>query len=305
MFEILLPKLILLFFALGLGIVLGKTLKLPAEPFAKLNIYAMVPLVTLGFVWNTHLEDHTLIWRPVIFFFMSSLMGAIAYFGIGRCYKDARRNLIGSTGSVGNVGYFGLPIVMALFPEDMIGLYFLFIFGGNFNEVTFSYYYLARGKYSPRMAIRKLLRLPFMYAFFAGVVLSVMHVPMPNVIHEIHLHCRSVYIISGMMTVGIAVSSVTQKDFDTTMILNMIWHRAVLWPLMMLGFLWLDQHYLGFFDQISRQMLFILAAAPLASNSVSYAETLGIMPQKMALAVTISTILACIYVPIYLGLFFH
>jgi predicted permease len=76
-------------------------------------------------------------------------------------------------------------------------------------------------------------------------------------------------------------------------------NKYLVWPALGLTAVWLDRTYLHTLNQLSQQVLLLLTWVPIAANTVSFATVLKAHPEKAALAVVASTVLALLFVPAY------
>jgi len=76
--------------------------------------------------------------------------------------------------------------------------------------------------------------------------------------------------------------------------------RYGVWPLATLGTVLLLQAFFTLSPDLAMAIL-LLGVVPMAANVVVVAMELGIQPQKGALAVLVTTLLAPLVIPLYLG----
>ncbi len=60
----------------------------------------------------------------------------------------------------GNTGYFGLPVALVLLPPTGVTLYLFAVLGVTLYEFTVGFYLSARGRFSARQSLFKIVRLP-------------------------------------------------------------------------------------------------------------------------------------------------
>jgi predicted permease len=104
-----------------------------------------------------------------------------------------------------------------------------------------------------------------------------------------------------MMIIGMTLSQVTLAAWDTRFVATCVGLRYLLWPLVMLGAVLVLQQFTPLAPELAMALL-LLGVVPMASNVVVVAMELGIQPQKGALAVLTTTLLAPLLIPLYLGL---
>ena len=109
------------------------------------------------------------------------------------------------------------------------------------------------------------------------------------------------YTLLGMMIIGMTLSQVTLAAWDTRFVATCVGLRYLLWPLVMLGAVLVLQQFTPLAPELAMALL-LFGVVPMASNVVIVAMELGIQPQKGALAVLTTTLLAPLLIPLYLGL---
>ncbi|MFN7901863.1 MAG: AEC family transporter [Holosporales bacterium] len=297
MIIILLQRIAPLYVYVLLGFFAGRFLKIDRQQMARLVIYLIAPLMFLGSVSIAPLDIRYLL-LPVITFVLAIFMSGLMFLLVGRFYPDARRYLIASISGTGNTGYFGVPVFLTLAGSEALGVYMLAMLGMTFFEASIGYYLIARGNYSVRDSMKRLLMLPTLYAVGLGLLVKVSGVAIPTWMLTGLEQVRGAYVVLGMMLVGVGLSMVRRLQFDIAFNFILLLMRFVFWPILVMGVLALDYVFLGFFDSLARTALWVLAIVPLAANTVAFASEMNLHPEKTATAVAISTVLAIFTVPL-------
>lgn len=102
---------------------------------------------------------------PVAYIALATSIALSVYTYAQRTFSDQRKNLIGFVAGSGNVGYFSLPFISMLYGDYGVALTVLVIMGIVFYENTVGFFLLAKGKYTTKQSIKKMLLLPAIYAF--------------------------------------------------------------------------------------------------------------------------------------------
>lgn len=107
-----------------------------------------------------------------------------------------------------------------------------------------------------------------------------------------------------MMLLGMGMEKLkTNGGFDIKFISLALFVKFIIWPAFILGFIYLNENYLHFIDSSYYLVMFIFAIVPLAGNTVTVATLLNVKPEKMSLAVFISTIVSVFYIPLMIYLY--
>ncbi len=297
-FSLVLQKLFPLYFLIGLGYWAGKRLEVKRESVASLLIYILAPGVVFQSLISTPLDLHRLS-LPLFFFVVCSLMCGLTLVIGGRIWGNASvKNIAAFSSASGNTGYFGLPVAAFLFGSSALGVVVLCIFGFILFESTVGFFVTARGTYSPRESLRRVFRVPTIYAFILAVVLNAAGIRWSAVSGDFGQLFRGAYSFLGMMMIGLGVANLREWKVDWNYIKVTFGMKFVVWPLLIFTFLWFDRTRLHIYDPLSHQVMALMAIVPLPANSVALATELRVEPEKAGVAVLLSTVVALIVIPI-------
>ncbi len=307
-FRSLVVRLIPLYFIVATGFFAGRKLKIERDSVAKLVIFVIAPIVVFTNVSQIELKAEYLA-VPLGFGLLCSAIAvgflAIAHrFGAAFGIRGATGNLLAFSAGNANTGYFGVPIALILFGSGSVGLYLLFCLGFILYENTVGFYILARGTATMPEALRRLARLPALYAFAAALVANRLGLKIEGVAADFSGYFRGAYSVLGVMLIGLGVAEVRTFRFDWRFTLATFVGKFAVWPAAVGLFIVLDRGRFGIFDERTHQMMLLIAACPLAANTVAYATLLKTEPEKAGIAVLLSTIFALFYIPTLVALWF-
>lgn len=284
-------SLVPMFLLIGAGFFAGRWLGLRGEAIAPLLIYLITPAVVFGALLKAPLSLSTIL-IPSLVYGMSALICGVTFFGTRRFFGSPRINLISFAAGNANSGYFALPVGIALFGEGAMPLIVLASFGFILYENTLGVFVMALGKHAPRAALLRILKLPALYAFAAGLLGQTLGITLSPKSAEFLLMLRHTYSVLGMMLIGLGLSTIRQFRADIPLLLTMLASKHCLWPLIALPLLWAEHHFLGTLTTPERSVLVFMSSLPLAANTVAWATLLSIEPEKASSAVLLSTVLA-------------
>ena len=293
-----------LYALIALGFVAGKKLDVDLQSIARLAIFIVSPIVTLGAMTRLNLQAQYLL-LPVIVLGFSLLITGLVYNLARWRWRSNEAHLIGLSCVSGNSGYFGLPLVIALYGQDASGLYLLAAIGITISEVTLGYYLAVRGHHDVRESLRRAVRLPALHAVWLGLLLNACHVAMPPVLYTYWTYATGAMVFLGMMMIGVALSRLPRLEFDWRLARWMLAGKLVLWPACAAAFIFADLHLLHLFPPRAHGLLFTLSAVPSAANIIAYATQLDLHATRAAAIVLASTLFAVIYLPAILLLARH
>lgn len=302
-FSTLLLKLIPLYLMIGLGFIAGRFLDVKKESVAKLLIYIFAPAVYFYGAVQADLNTSTLI-LPLLFLAICSLMSFLSW-NAGKALfssNDNTRNLLGFTGGSANTGYFAIPVALLIFGDKSLSPIIFCSMGYIIYECTIGFFIMARGNYSARESLYRLLKLPTIYVFILGISLNFAHVQLGQIVVNFMETFKSTYTVLGMMMIGVGLAAARLSSFDFKFITVSFFAKFIVWPLLMIGLISLDKTYFHFYDKFIHNVMFLMAIVPLAANTVTFATELKVQPEKAAVTVLLSTLFALFYIPLLVTL---
>jgi len=288
---------------ISLGYLAAKGLGAQKETIAKLLIYIIAPAVLFYGAFTTKINFANLS-LPLLFFTIACLMSLLFYWIGTLVYKkDSTRNILAFTSGTGNTGYFGLPVIYAVLGEQAFSLAALSILGFVLYENTLGFYLTAKGNYSAKDSLKKVVKLPIVYAFAIGLLLNLFSVNLGDIAITTIGHFKGAYTLLGMMIIGMGLASVRLHHLDLKFISLTFLAKFITWPLIIAGIIFLDQTIFHLYNTPTYNVMIIMAIVPLAANTVAFATELRVHPDKAALAVLLSTLFALFYIPLATTLF--
>lgn len=303
-FITLLIKLIPLYVIILLGYLGGKYMHIQKESVASLLLNIIVPVVIFTATATTKVGIYTFS-LPILFFMICLLVSLITYGIAGIFWKDSTRNMLSFVAGNGNTGYFGLPVALALFGNAALGLAAAVILGTNLYMVSIGYYIAAKGTHTVKESLIKVLKMPILWAFILGVLTNIEGIKIGNLFLETSTSFNGAYVVLGMMLVGLGLSDYKKFEIDFSFVSLAFIGKFLLWPLVAIAILFIDHNTFKIFNPTSYKLILLMTIVPLAANVVSFATILKSHPEKVAMAVLLSTIFALFYIPLFVVLFLN
>jgi malate permease and related proteins len=94
------------------------------------------------------------------------------------------------------------------------------------------------------------------------------------------------------------IADVRRSEPDGAFLGLMLLAKFVAWPLAVGALVALDCAMFGLLSREARRVLILLSFVPIAANTVAVASSLGIEPEKSAVAVLASTLMATVTIPL-------
>ncbi len=295
--ALLLPHIIPLYILIAMGYVGARWLDVNLESMASMAIYFISPVVVFGAITRIEFQVSYLL-LPFVLFLISAVIGISAYMLALRGFERGKlANLIGMTSTNGNSGYFGLPIVLALYGTPAAGIYLMMTTFIELSTNTIGYYILARGHFSVKESLIKVLKLPPLHGMIWGLVWNFSGMPLPDVFYVYWERFTGAWVVIGMMIIGIAIGKTAHLKLNFKLLGWMMGIRYIIWPLLAIGFAMLDRYVLGLYDGRIHTLLLIIGVVPHAANAVAFAAQMKVCPEDTATVVLISTCFALFFIP--------
>jgi predicted permease len=179
-------------------------------------------------------------------------------------------------------------------------------FGFILYENTLGYFVTARGHHTAAESLRRVARLPAIYAFGAGLTLNALGFARPGPLEELFRSLRGAYSVLGMLIIGLGAAGLRSWRTDGRFLAFCFAIKFAAWPLAVAALV-AGAAAAGFpFAPELRPIVFLLGTVPMAANVVAIATELRVHPEKAAVAVLASTAFALFYLPWVSGwLFAH
>lgn len=299
LFSIILLKIFPLYINIVLGYISTKYLSIAREAVANLLIYILGPIVVFSATISVKI-NLAVVMLPIFLYVFCSILAFILLYIYGKKWDDPTGNILAFSGGTGNTGYFGIPLAVIFFPPYLADIYIFTVLASLLYESTTGFYVTAKGNFTVKQSIQKIMRLPLIYAFIAGVLCNLMGVEIPEHISGYTDQFKGAYGILGMMLIGMGLVGLELKkgsDLDFKFLSVLFILKFIFWPLAILGFIYIDKTMLGFLNEDLYRVMFLFSIVPLAGNTVTLAVLLNAKPEKASFAVILSTIVSIIYIP--------
>ena len=292
-----LTNFLLIYLFLFTGVFLKYFVKINEKIIGKFLIYLLAPIVIFHGTLNTTLISNV-IFLPILIFLISSFVCYLFYFIGKKIWNDSNANILAILSSEGNTGYFGLPIAILLFNNELVGIYIFALMGVTLFENSVVYYLTARGRYSKLHSLYKLLKLPAIYAFIAGLIFNFYNIKNIKFLDSYIDYIQDLYSFLGMMIVGLCIYPLSNLSLDKKMVLLSFLGKFIIWPILILFFIYFNENFFHFFSHEVYAPLILVSIVPIAVNTVVFATVLNVYPRKVASTVLLSTIFSIIYIPL-------
>lgn len=311
----------LLLFYMTIGYIVGKK-KIAGEKAAK-TLAAILTFVIMPFYSVFNLSRTVTVDK--ISLYLELFIGGVAVsaislivsFPLSKLFykKGYSRNIYLYLLLVPNLGYFGYPLVQAVFGDEMLVMYMIFTFPLSVLINTFGYMILTDKNADADAAdgatetvsaserrkdmIKRLFSVP-MIATFVGLAIGLLPIELPNIAYEFLQPAADCMRAVAMLLAGLVLSQLTVKAMFTSEKSYFISvFRLILLPLIFGGLA-----YLGYRLGLSKEIFIFtvcLTALPAGLNVVVFPEAIGMSGKEGAQACFISYIGAVVTLPLILA----
>lgn len=297
-------KILPTYFNVILGHFSARFLNVKRESIASLLLYILAPIVVFSATLNVKI-DLSIAFLPTFLFAFSSIIALVSLKVFQNSWSNPTGNILSFSVGTGNTGYFGVPLSIILFEPSVADIYIFTVLASSIYENTTGFYVTAKGNFTFKEVFKKMSKLPVLYAFSLGILLNLYGIAIPEPISAYTAQFKGAYGILGMMMLGMGLVGIrgNPENFDIKFISITFVVKFIFWPLFTILFIQADKHLFHFLYKDLYDVLFLFAIVPLAGNAVTFAVLLNTKPEKVSLAVLLSTILSVITIPLYIYLY--
>lgn len=293
----LLTKVLPLYGCIALGFFAAKRWHISAKWISKILLFVLIPLIIIENLLKATLSETAVIGSIV--FLLACAMNLPAFL-IGRfVVKDFNKNLLKGGFSYYNIGWFGIPVVMALFGNEQMPLIISAYVGNALYGDTIGYYLMSRTKGIPvKEAIKKVFKIPAIYACVIALLLNLLQVKMPENLEVVGDGVSWIVSALGMLIIGVTLTEVNFKDVPYRMFGKILSIRYAAGLLLLIAFVFIEKQFIEILDEDQQKLMLLLSSFPIAANLVVFATFLDTEKENAALLVGISSIISLILAPL-------
>ncbi len=302
-FLTLLGKIVPLYFSILLGLFSTAFLKCDKETIAKILLFILGPIIVFNATISVKL-DSSVLFLPIFFFLLSTVIAFVALAIFKKIWSDNTANLLAFSIATGNTGNIGIPLAILFLEPALVDVFIFTVLASLLYQNSVGYYITAKGNFTAIQSLKKVLKLPVLHAFILGIIVNLLGFKMPEMFLDYTEYLKGAYAILGMMLLGMGMEKIkSDNSFDKLFISLALFVKFIVWPVLILIFIFIDNTFIHFLNKDFYMVMFIFSIVPLAGNTVTVATLLNVKPEKMSLAVFISTLVSLFYIPLMLYLY--
>lgn len=293
----LLTKVLPLYGFIALGFGAKKWFGLNSKPISKLLLFLLIPILIIDNVMQAELAELAIVAGMV--FLLASLMTLPAILLGKYGVKHFNKNLLMGSFSYYNIGWFGIPVVIALFGEQQMAFIVSAYLGNVLFGDTVGYYLISRTKDMPvKEAVYNVLKIPAIYACVLAIALNLFGVDRPEAFEPVSQGASWLASALGMLIIGITLCDIDFKNIDYGMFSKILSTRYIS-GMAIIGLLVLGEWaFLGVLDDEQWKLMLLLSTFPIAANLVVFSTFLDVEQENTSLLVGSSSLISLLLVPL-------
>lgn len=271
-----------------------------AKSMSGLLIYILGPMmITNSFLRIEYTRE--IFFKIMTFLFttliLQFLFFCVLYLIFHKKYEQAKYRILTCASVLGNVGFFGIPIVNSVYPNNPIVSCYCSVHVMSMNILVFTLGAFLITNDRKYMSVKSIFLNPTTLSLFVAIPIFVLKIKLPMLLDA------PVELLAKMATpvcliiLGMRLSEANIKDlFTRPFVYAACFFKLLIYPLFAYGCVVL----LPCFDDVFKGSILVLSAAPAGAIIESLAELYECEQELSANAVLMTTLMSVITVPIIL-----
>lgn len=299
-FKVTLINVLVMMFYLSLGYALSKFNKAcdtHARTVSSLLLYVCGPAMVLS-AFNSLTYNAQDFLQMGIFFGTTMVLQIIVilimYLVLKKKYDDAKYRILTFGATCGNVGFFGLPLVNGLFPDNPIVSCYSSVYVMSMNLIAFTLGVFLITHDRKYISVKSAILNPTTLAMLVAIPLYIFNIHFPSTISSTISLLGKMTTPLCMVVLGLRLSAMNIKDIFTTPFAYIsCFLKLIIFPL----FAYLCVYFIPGLDQTFKVCILVLSATPSGAIILSLAEIHQTEQELCANIGLLSNILCVITIP--------
>lgn len=221
----------------------------------------------------------------------------ILYVVLRKRYEDPKYRIFSIGSVLGNVGFFGLPLVKALFPGYPLAVCYCMAYVVAMNLIVFTVGVFMITQNKKFISLKTVFFNPTTVALVIALPIYFFGITLPSPLAGAVSLLGNVTTAICMLVLGMRLASMSlKKVFSQPFTYITALSKLVVFPI----FAFLCVCFLPFFDDIFKTTLFVLSAAPSAAFILTLAELHNKEQELSANIVLVASVMSIITLPLLL-----
>ncbi|MCR4675603.1 MAG: AEC family transporter [Sphaerochaetaceae bacterium] len=235
----------------------------------------------------------------LLFFLVSMLMQVLMYLimllFLRKKLEEGKYRILSIASFMGNVGFFGQPLIQALFPDHPIASCYSMMIALSMNMLIFTLgeYMISRDR--KYITLKRVFINPTVLAAIVAIPMYILNIKLPTPVYNISYILRSMNGPVCMIILGLRLATMNMKEiFSDPFNYVVSFCKLLLFPLLCLAAL----QFIPSIDRVFKVALIISAGTPCASVILALAEVHSCEEKRAACIVLMSSIFCIITLPL-------
>ncbi|MCY8632506.1 AEC family transporter [Bacillus spizizenii] len=282
----------------AIGYIGQKTLGFDIQTLSKMSLYLMSPFLAFDtFYTNKLTMDY--VYLSIFVLGLCLILVLFVYFlSFYHKYPNQDRCAMILSSAFMNNGNYGTPVVLLVFGTAGLDTAVVLMVLQQLIMSTIGMYYAAKGGTEVggfKMVMARVIRMPVAYGALLGAILQLMRISIPKEVMTGVELVGNAAIPTIMIILGMQLALISFKHIEYRKISYSLLLKLMVSPVIALGFTFILP-----VDDMTKQIMILVAAMPTAANTTLMAVQFNTRPEIVSSATFISTMLSIVTLPVLL-----
>lgn len=282
----------------AIGYIGQKTLGFDIQTLSKMSLYLMSPFLAFDtFYTNKLTMDY--VYLSIFVLGLCLILVLFVYFlSFYHKYPNQDRCAMILSSAFMNNGNYGTPVVLLVFGTAGLDTAVVLMVLQQLIMSTIGMYYAAKGGSEVggfKMVMARVIRMPVAYGALLGAILQLMRISIPKEVMTGVELVGNAAIPTIMIILGMQLALISFKHIEYRKICYSLLLKLMVSPVIALGFTFILP-----MDDMTKQIMILVAAMPTAANTTLMAVQFNTRPEIVSSATFISTMLSIVTLPVLL-----
>ncbi|MCY8621384.1 AEC family transporter [Bacillus spizizenii] len=282
----------------AIGYIGQKKLGFDIQTLSKMSLYLMSPFLAFDtFYTNKLTMDY--VYLSIFVLGLCLILVLFVYFlSFYHKYPNQDRCAMILSSAFMNNGNYGTPVVLLVFGTAGLDTAVVLMVLQQLIMSTIGMYYAAKGGSEVggfKMVMARVIRMPVAYGALLGAILQLMRISIPKEVMTGVELVGNAAIPTIMIILGMQLALISFKHIEYRKISYSLLLKLMVSPVIALGFTFILP-----MDDMTKQIMILVAAMPTAANTTLMAVQFNTRPEIVSSATFISTMLSIVTLPVLL-----
>ncbi|MCG8395979.1 AEC family transporter [Bacillus atrophaeus] len=284
----------------AIGYIGQKTLGFDIQTLSKMSLYLMSPFLAFDTFYSNKLTMDYLYLFIFVLGLCLVLVLLVYFLSYFHKYQNQDRCAMILSSAFMNNGNYGTPVVLLVYGTAGLDVAVVLMVLQQLIMSTIGIYYAAKG--SPdaggfKTVMNRVTRMPVAYGALLGAILQLVHISIPKELMTSIELVGNAAIPTIMIILGMQLALISFKNIEYRKISYSLLLKLMISPVIALGFTFILP-----VDDMTKQIMILVAAMPTAANTTLMAVQFNTKPEVVSSATFISTMLSIVTLPVLLWL---